>query len=138
MSNATFTLVALPSARRSKRLSEVQVAHIEKCRALVKKLSTEAGLTYVAASQDGTKNWSRVQVSDATHTDKVRISLDKNSETVFLVGFTITDHPAVEQVSAEQAKERHLGHVRGEVDLLKDGAMDALRVAIKGLGGLKK
>lgn len=43
----------------------------------------------------------------------------KKGGRVDLSGFTV-DHPAIRQISEEQARQKHLGKVRGQVDFDKD------------------
>lgn len=75
-----------------------------------------------------TKGWTKVQNTDKKR-EHFRLSINRSRTTVYLVGFTL-EHPSVEQISAERAKEEHIGFVRGELDLTSEELGEVTEAAL--------
>jgi len=114
-------MMLIPS-RKNVRLNEKEIAAVALVRTRVAKLAEKSGL--VAEKKSA---WTKFQKGERS---LPRLALDADTEIAMLIGFTITDHPAVTQVTEAEAKKQHIGFARGKVDMRHPEAVKVLEAAI--------
>ena len=110
-----------------KSKSVVQNPVVEACKKLV--FEVAGGLELEVSHA---KNWTKVA---RPGTSLPRIAVDKRGSRAFLIGLAVTDSPAVEVISEDQARKEHLGYARGIVDLGHPDAAKVLKAVLKAIKG---
>lgn len=106
------------SAKKGMRNDDTVVANRTKVVQMAKKLGLRL---------EDTKGWTKIMNVD----EKVlrpRISVSRNGETVYFVGFTPAGSTAITKTAAQAA---HIGYARGEVDLDSAKVFEVLKTAME-------